>query len=66
MKGGSQRRLFALRMAAELGIDLRQVAGSGPGGRIIKRDIEAYVQENAKKPEKKTAAAHAAHADPVV
>ena len=48
---------IALRMAAELGIDLRQVAGSGPGGRIIKRDIEAYVQENAKKPEKKTAAA---------
>ena len=47
----------ALRMAAELGIDLRQVAGSGPGGRIIKRDIEAYVQENAKKPEKKAAAA---------
>ena len=47
----------ALRMAAELGIDLRQVAGSGPSGRIIKRDIEAYVQENAKKPEKKTAAA---------
>jgi len=46
----------ALRMAAELGIDLRQVAGSGPGGRIIKRDIEAYVQENAKKPEKKAAA----------
>jgi pyruvate dehydrogenase E2 component (dihydrolipoamide acetyltransferase) len=45
----------ALRMAAELGIDLRQVAGSGPGGRIIKRDIEAYVQENAKKPEKKAA-----------
>ncbi len=47
----------ALRMAAELGIDLRQVAGSGPGGRIIKRDIEAYVQENAKKPEKKAAGA---------
>ncbi len=47
----------ALRMAAELGIDLRQVAGSGPGGRIIKRDIEAYVQENAKKPEKTSAVA---------
>ena len=42
-------------MGAELGIDLRQVAGSGPAGRIIKRDIEAYVQENAKKPEKKAA-----------
>ena len=47
----------ALRMAAELGIDLRQVAGSGPAGRIIKRDIEAYVQENAKKPEKTSAVA---------
>jgi pyruvate dehydrogenase E2 component (dihydrolipoamide acetyltransferase) len=47
----------AMRMAAELGIDLRQVAGTGPDGRIIKRDIEAYVQENAKKPEKKAAAA---------
>lgn len=30
----------ARRMADELGIDLRQVRGSGPGGRIIKRDIE--------------------------
>jgi pyruvate dehydrogenase E2 component (dihydrolipoamide acetyltransferase) len=47
----------ALRMAAELGIDLKQVAGSGPGGRIIKRDIEAYVQERAQRPEKKAAAA---------
>lgn len=33
----------AVRMAGELGIDLRQVRGSGPGGRIIKRDIEAYL-----------------------
>lgn len=33
----------AMRMAGELGIDLRRVTGSGPGGRIIKRDIEAYV-----------------------
>ncbi len=33
----------ALRMAGELGIDLRKVKGSGPGGRIIKRDIEAYL-----------------------
>ena len=47
----------ALRMAAELGIDLRQVTGSGPAGRIIKRDIEAYVQENARKPEKKASGA---------
>jgi len=31
---------LAARMAAESGIDLRSVAGSGPGGRIIKRDVE--------------------------
>ena len=47
----------ALRMAAELGIDLRRVAGTGPGGRVIKRDIEATIQEHAKAPEKKAAAA---------
>jgi pyruvate dehydrogenase E2 component (dihydrolipoamide acetyltransferase) len=29
----------ARRMAQEMGIDLSQVAGSGPGGRVIKRDI---------------------------
>src|SRR5947199_5558990 len=32
---------IAARMAAEAGIDLRSLTGSGPGGRIIKRDIEA-------------------------
>ena len=47
----------AARMAAELGIDLRRVRGSGPGGRIIKRDIETYVQEPAAAPEKSAAAA---------
>lgn len=31
---------IAARMAADNGIDLRSVAGSGPNGRIIKRDIE--------------------------
>ena len=31
---------LAARMAAEAGIDLRSLQGSGPGGRIIKRDIE--------------------------
>ncbi len=40
----------AARMAAELGIDLRKVTGSGPGGRIIKRDIEAYVEKLEKTP----------------
>ena len=31
----------AARMATEAGVDLRGVKGSGPGGRIIKRDVEA-------------------------
>ena len=32
---------LAKRLADERGLDLARVAGSGPGGRIIKRDIEA-------------------------
>lgn len=34
---------IAARMAAEAGINLKSLQGSGPGGRIIKRDIEAAV-----------------------
>src|SRR6266536_1086923 len=36
---------LAARMAAESGIDLRSVSGSGPGGRIIKRDVEELISE---------------------
>jgi pyruvate dehydrogenase E2 component (dihydrolipoamide acetyltransferase) len=32
---------IAARMAAEAGINLHDLSGSGPGGRIVKRDIEA-------------------------
>jgi len=38
---------LAARMAAEAGIDLRSLQGSGPGGRIIKRDIEAAMTQPA-------------------
>ncbi|MDZ7630890.1 MAG: 2-oxo acid dehydrogenase subunit E2 [Gemmatimonadaceae bacterium] len=31
---------LARRMASERGLDIGQVQGSGPGGRIIKRDVE--------------------------
>ena len=31
------------RRAHEAGIDLRQVAGSGPNGRIVPKDLQAYV-----------------------
>jgi pyruvate dehydrogenase E2 component (dihydrolipoamide acetyltransferase) len=32
---------LARRMASDRGLDLSQVRGSGPGGRIVKRDVEA-------------------------
>jgi len=32
----------ARRIADEMGIDLSQVAGSGPGGRITKKDVETF------------------------
>src|SRR5256714_893509 len=36
---------LAARMAAEAGLDVRSLQGSGPGGRIIKRDIEAALSQ---------------------
>lgn len=45
------------RLAQEHGIDLTQVAGSGPGGRIINADIQAYV--SGEKTAAKTTAAEA-------
>jgi len=35
---------IARRMADEAGIDIRLVAGTGPGGRITKKDIEAFLR----------------------
>jgi pyruvate dehydrogenase E2 component (dihydrolipoamide acetyltransferase) len=34
---------IAARMAAEAGINLGSISGSGPGGRIVKRDIEQAI-----------------------
>ena len=34
---------LAKKMAEEKGFDIRQVSGSGEGGRIVKRDIETFV-----------------------
>lgn len=36
---------LAARMAADQGLDLRSIQGSGPNGRIIKRDIEAAISQ---------------------
>jgi pyruvate dehydrogenase E2 component (dihydrolipoamide acetyltransferase) len=38
---------LALRMAAESGVDLKSLRGTGPQGRIIKRDIEAALATDA-------------------
>jgi pyruvate dehydrogenase E2 component (dihydrolipoamide acetyltransferase) len=42
---------LAARMAAESGLDLRSIQGSGPGGRIIKKDIEAALSQPKAAPE---------------
>jgi len=34
----------AARLARESGIDAQGVAGSGPGGRVVERDVKAYLQ----------------------
>ena len=44
---------IAARMAADHGIDLRNVSGSGPNGRIIKRDIEEALESGVQKPKTK-------------
>ncbi len=36
---------IAARMAAENGVDLKSLTGSGPNGRIIKRDIETVISQ---------------------
>lgn len=40
---------IARRMAREANIDLAQVKGSGPGGRILERDVEAYLATQAQR-----------------
>ena len=45
--GRTRSSPLARRMASESGLDLQGVQGSGPGGRIIKRDIEAAVSSGA-------------------
>ena len=32
---------LARRLAADMGLDLSRIEGSGPGGRVVKRDVEA-------------------------
>lgn len=41
--GGVKASPLARRMASENGLDLQAIQGTGPGGRVIKRDIEAFL-----------------------
>jgi pyruvate dehydrogenase E2 component (dihydrolipoamide acetyltransferase) len=50
LPGGVRASPVARRMAEEHEINLPEVKGSGPGGRIVKRDVEAYL-EQPRKPE---------------
>ncbi|MGR3509662.1 MAG: pyruvate dehydrogenase complex dihydrolipoamide acetyltransferase [Sulfitobacter sp.] len=68
--GGDGKRIFATplarRIAAEKGLDLSQVSGSGPRGRIIKADVQGLSQSDAPKaaPAQSAPAATAAIAPP--
>jgi pyruvate dehydrogenase E2 component (dihydrolipoamide acetyltransferase) len=57
--GGIKASPIARRIADERGIDLRRVAGSGPDGRIVKKDVENFpvVEAPAAPPEVKKPAA---------
>jgi pyruvate dehydrogenase E2 component (dihydrolipoamide acetyltransferase) len=56
----------ARRMAEELGVELARVEGSGPGGRIVKADVEAAADApaGAAAPEANGAKGEAAEAEP--
>jgi pyruvate dehydrogenase E2 component (dihydrolipoamide acetyltransferase) len=48
---------LARKLATELGVDLRGVSGSGPGGRIVERDVKAASEAGAPAPTSAPAAA---------
>jgi len=43
----------ARRMARDLGVELAQLEGTGPGGRIVKADVQAAAENGGAKPEAK-------------
>lgn len=51
---------LARKVAAELGVDLSSVSGSGPAGRIVKEDVQAASTSGAKKPAASSEASAAA------
>jgi len=53
---------IARRMAKDLGVDLAALQGTGPGGRIVKSDVEAAAQDGGQVEEKEEEAPAAAPA----
>jgi pyruvate dehydrogenase E2 component (dihydrolipoamide acetyltransferase) len=53
----------ARRMARELGLELGAIAGSGPGGRIVKADIQAAAEDGGARAEEAPAEAKAEPAE---
>jgi pyruvate dehydrogenase E2 component (dihydrolipoamide acetyltransferase) len=49
----------ARRMARDLGVELAQLEGTGPGGRIVKADVQAAAENGGAKPEAKAEIAEA-------
>lgn len=51
---GQSRELFASpiarKMASDAGIDIHLIAGTGPGGRIVKRDVETFIKSGGARP----------------
>ncbi len=48
---------LARKIASDLGVDLTAIAGSGPGGRIVRNDVESAKSVGAKTPSKAAEAA---------
>jgi len=59
---GAPASPIARKMAADAGVDISQIPGTGPGGRIVKKDVEAYLAQP--RPAAVPAAAPAAVARP--
>jgi len=55
---------LAKRMAEQAGLDLSKIAGSGPGGRVVKHDVEAAVAGGGAKKSAAPAAVAAASSAP--
>lgn len=52
--GHASERIFASplarKIAADTGVDLSRLSGSGPSGRIVRKDVEAFIASNAAAP----------------